>query len=245
MHAIIMVADRMELGRRISDGESAEPGPYCSCIKNSSVGQARYLIKYLRQTLKFKKSQISFLRGSRLSGDPLWTKLKEIILDNKDGDILLYYCGHGGEFGWGFNNYTFECVNYFNFKEILCHFKGRMIIINECCHALAIERFLSPIKGRYLLFGSSRKDKLGITPVNVLAQILEAWSSRKKSFPKVLYTKKNTVDNGQIIDICTDKWQTNFGICRCLHEFYVRFKEYPKRRPSLRRGAPLDYLMFP
>jgi len=242
MHAIIMVADKMEDAERIFDRKM---GYYCPCVKNASVNQAKYLIKYLRKTLKFEKNQISFLRSSRFEfGNSLLAMLEQIIIGHRDEDILFYYSGHGSYHGWGFNNYVFEHINYSDFQTALHFFKGRMILINECCMALKIEPYLSPIAGRYLLFGLSRKNNFGNSNTSILPSVLKAWLTRKRAFPWVLYTEKSRNDK-RPVDICADEKLGYVGSCPCFHDFYIKSKEYFLRKPSLRRGVSLDYLMFP
>ena len=245
MHAIIVVADKKELAKR---NDSDEFGESCSCVRDSSVKNARQLIKYLHKNLKFSRDQISTFRNSHYdSGAFLLKSLEFAVNRHKDEDLIIYYSGHGGEDCWGFNNHFNDVIKYLDLMGALSAFNGRLILINECCFAFAIEPYLVKLQGRYLLFGSSRKNKVSTASVCVLGQILEAWSRGRRAYPKVLHTEINRKDSFDVLemDICSDVRDSSILECLGTHEFYMIKRVYTCHKPSLRRGVSLDYLMFP
>jgi len=188
MRAIIIVSDKLEEG---TNWRTKVEEKCCDCVKVSSAAQAEKLAKYLRKKMRLRKKNIIFLRSSVYRGSRRILNELSFLFDSyKKEDILLFYSGHGGKDCWGFNNYLDDILEYRDLENIFRRFQGRLVVVNDCCYALAIQSCLRKcLNGRFLLFGSSRKDKIGDSFISVLNPVLMAWSKKKKAFPRVIYTE--------------------------------------------------------
>lgn len=224
----------------------------CACIKNSSVSNAKILLRYLRKTLKLPKSKISFLRGSRFqsSKDALAT-IDRILRENREDDILFYYSGHGSSWSWFLaekDNGNDVKLNFRDLRESFLMLKKNLILICDCCHSLAIAKYLKELKGRYLVMGLTRESSLGYAGRTVLFSILESWQRRRRADPAVGLIKVNA--RGRTLDVPKGKTISTHCIDGCTlhgddHGFrFIQFRE-PKKLFSLRIGSRLDRICYP
>lgn len=241
MRAIIIVSDKLEEG---TNWRTKVKEKCCNCVKVSSAAQSEKLVKYLRKKTRLRKKNIILLHSSRYRGSQRILKELSFLFDlYKKEDILIFYSGHGGRDCWGFNNYPDDVLEYRDLENIFWKFQGRLVLINDCCYALAIQSCLRKcIRGRFLLFGSSRKDKIGDSFVSILNPILKAWLKKKKAFPEVIYTEG---EGSGTMDICSRRERMPIGHCACSHDTWPDERRFLAKKPSLRRGSNLDFLFFP
>lgn len=248
VHAVIIVSDRMEdaVNLKIVNGKIQVIERCCACIKNSSVDHAKKLIRYLRDEMLFEKHNTTFLRSSAHSSREILEILSCIIYSHQGEDLLVYYSGHGGVGCWAFNNnYPDEKIGYSELEILFNKFTGRLVLINDCCHALAVQPYLKrAMKKRYLLFGSSRKNMMGLSDISVLGPILGAWILGKVAEPRVISMGRD--DERDTIDFCARRsFPRIFFRSSCWHDYYLMIKDIPlSEQPSLRRGSNLDYIWF-
>ncbi len=219
----------------------------CFCIKNNSIDRAKMLIRYLRKQLKFQDGQITFLRTSNFyTGAEVENALRQLFELHRTDDLLFYYTGHGinvskpgsSRIGWSFGNERY--LHYLAFRDIFKKFQGRLVFINDCCHALAIDQHLKLISGRYLLFGASRRGC--VASESILDPVLGYWFHKKTADPKVACVGRL---NGMIIDIPAYATRGDYYSCGCGSKFEPLKTFIPSNAPSLRRGAELDSIWFP
>ncbi len=213
----------------------------CFCLKNNSIDRAKILIRYLRKQLKFRDDQITLLRGSRFGNSAeILTALGLFFKKYPEDDILLYYVGHGitsPKFGWSIGPGKY--ILYKFLKKIFSKFSGRLVFINDCCHALAVDQHLRILAGRYLLFGACRK---GCTASeSILDPVLGYWFHRKLADPKVAHTGKL---KDTIMDIPAYASRGSNFNCGCGSRFHPLKFFRPSNAPSLRRGSELDHIFF-
>lgn len=228
----------------------------CACIKNSTVSNAKILLSYLRKTLKLPKNKISFLRGSRFqsSGDAK-SAIDRILRENREDDILFYYSGHGSYWSWFLaesdnaesDNGDVK-LNFRDLRESFLALKKNLILICDCCHALAISKYLRELKGRYLVMGLTREASVGYAGRTVLFSVLESWQRRRRADPAVGLIKVNA--RGKTLDVPKGENISTHCIDGCtLHgdESGFRFVSFrkPKRPFSLRIGSRLDRICYP
>ncbi len=217
----------------------------CHCVRNNSLDRSKMLIRYLRKTLGFRKSQISFLRTSKFE-DAITAahRLKSIIDGHENDNILLYYSGHGlsDSPGWFLGkSYDGSKILYYELLEkIFQSFRRKLVFINDCCHALSVDPYLKSLKGRYLLFGSSRAGS--ISNISILDSILGPWRDSLPALPKVYMTRSTCGFTKDYPIFC---WRGSYYSCNCGTVSYDEEKFKPEDMPSLRRGSNLDYLFFP
>lgn len=248
MHAVIIVSDRMEdaVNLKTVNDKIQVKEKCCACIKNSSVSQAKKLIRYLREEMLFEKNDITFLRGSRHDSWEILDILSFTICLHQGEDLFIYYSGHGGMAAWAFNNYPDEEIGYSSLESLFNEFTGRLVMINECCHALAIQPYLKrAMKKRYLLFGTARKNMGSESDVSVLDIILRAWIFRKKAEPKVIGIGYD--NERDTMDFCAKRSPPCFLFpISCWHGRCSGIVDIPlSEQLSLRRGSNLDYIWFP
>jgi hypothetical protein len=213
----------------------------CFCVRNNSLDRAKMLIRYLRKQLLFKKEQITLLRFSKFPTAAAITEALKEIFNNSSEDFLLYYSGHGisgNPTGW--SNGGDKHVFYYRLRRVFESFQGRLIFINDCCHALAVEPYLRDLSGRYLLFGASRRRRVG--SISVLDSVLGFWFHRRVALPRVQSTGRW---REYIMDIPAFCVRGSYYNCNCGSQV-TEVKTYkPREMPSLRRGTKLDHLLFP
>lgn len=213
----------------------------CFCVRNNSLDRAKMLIRYLRKQLLFEKEQITLLRFSKFpNSNEIIKALKEIFKDSRE-DFLLYYSGHGisgNPTGWsnGGNKYVY----YRKLRKVFKYFQGRLIFINDCCHALSVEPYLRDLSGRYLLFGASRRRRVG--SISILDSVLGFWFYRRVALPRVQSTGRWREYMMDIPAFCV---RGSYYNCNC-GSIVTNVKTFKtSEMPSLRRGAELDHLFFP
>jgi hypothetical protein len=223
----------------------------CPCIKNSTVSNAKILLKYLRKTLKLPKDKISFLRGSRFgSSKEALLEINRILLANREDDILFYYSGHGSYWSWFLaekDDGKDVALNFRDLRESFLALKKNLILICDCCHALAISKYLKNIKGRYLVMGLTRASSVGYAGRTVLFGILEKWRKRRTANPSVGLIKVNA--RGKTLDVPQGASVSTHCIDGCtLHGDEHGFRFVSFRKPakffSLRRGSRLDHICY-
>lgn len=217
----------------------------CHCIRDNSLDRAKMLIRYLRKTLCFKKSQISFLRTSKFETALAAAEKLKIIIDEHESDnILFYYSGHGlSDYpGWSFggNPNGAKFFYYELLEKIFKSFQGKLIFINDCCHALSVEPYLKDLEGRYLLFGASRAGS--VSNVSILDSILGPWQHSLQAFPKVYLSRSNYEYTRDYPLYCV---RGSYYSCNCGTVLSQEERFSPEEMPSLRRGSDLDFLFFP
>lgn len=268
MRAIILVCDQPDLKKEGIENRVTK----CFCCKNNSVDRAKILIRYLRKKLFFQKHQIIFLRASKFSTpSEILEELKSLINQYQNEDLIFYYSGHGiagtltGLFsdppcllfkvikkileiiigdrpGWSMGDPSGVRLYYDQFPEIFKSFKGRLIFINDCCHALSIDPYLKKIlKNRYLLFGSSRNDST--SRISILDAVLGPWSDCLPAFPWVYAVAQLRYDHN--IDFPMYCFRGSYYDCDCGIPVKNKKIFLPEKRPLLRRGAQIDYLCYP
>lgn len=218
----------------------------CCTLRNYSLRKMEILKGYLMRKLHLKKSNISVLLASQFENtDELKKRLIEIVKLHQRGDILFYYSGHGGRnvWRWGRSRHK-KVLRFANLKTIFGGFKGRLILISEGCHSLAIERYLKELKISYLLFGVARTNSWSCMNYSVLPILLKSWAKRKIANPRVYYSEKS---DGGIVDVIGKagdiyNWMLSCGY-GSTSRFYKRYSG--SKMPSLRRGRRLDHLCFP
>lgn len=214
----------------------------CFCLKNNSIDRAKILIRYLRKQLKFGKEQITFLRTGQFGNAvEIRYALENIFEQHRNEDILFYYTGHGllgDKFGWSLGEG--KQLYYRSLRTIFRNFLGRLVFINDCCHALSIDRQLKILGSRYLLLGACRS---GCTSADsILDPILGYWFHGMKANPKVACTGKW---KDTILDLPAYASRGSYYNCGCGSDFSIIKRFTFIDAPSLRRGAELDHLFFP
>lgn len=219
----------------------------CFCIKNNSIDRAKMLIRYLRKQLKLRRDQITFLRTSAFeTGEEARYALEYLFKRHRTDDVLFYYTGHGinvsepgsARIGWSLGKEKY--LHYLSLRDIFKKFQGRLIFINDCCHALAIDQHLKLISGRYLLFGASRRGC--IASKSILDPVLGYWFHKKPADPRVAYVGRL---DGVIVDMPAYATRGDYYYCGCGSNFEMLKSFIPSNAPSLRRGAELDAIWFP
>jgi hypothetical protein len=246
-HAILLIYDESE-----EKTEAFEVIKLCHCVRNNSLDRAKILIRYLRKKLRFKDSQISFLRTSGFKNAiSAANKFKSIIDEHENDNILFYYSGHGisENHGWclGKPGNKSKYLFYGLLGKIFKSFLGKLVFINDCCYALAVEPYLKDLEGRYLLFGSSRAEN--VSSISVLDSILWPWQDSLPAFPKVYKTR---IAGGETRDYpiyyLHDRYfyclRGSYHSCNCGTLSYNEEIFQPADMPSLRRGSNLDHLFF-
>ncbi len=213
----------------------------CFCVRNNSVDRAKILIRYLRKRLSFQKEQVTLLRFSSFKNADGIVKALRNLFRNSGEDTILYYSGHGitgNPTGW--SNGAKKHVYYYRLRNVFRHFRGRLIFINDCCHGLSVEPHLRDLAGRYLLFGASRRRRIAY--ISVLDSILGFWIHRRSALPRVQAVGKW---KDLLLDIPAFCVRGSYYNCNCGSRVTSIKNFKPSRMPSLRRGAELDYLIFP
>ncbi len=224
----------------------------CACIKNYSISNAKILLKYLRKTLRMPKENISFLRGSRfLSPEQLKLAINKILYANRQEDILFYYSGHGNYWHWFLAEKDHGSdikLNFRDLRESFLMLNKSLILICDCCHSLAIVKYLEELKGRYLVIGLTRESSIGYADRTVLFSVLERWRRRRAANPTVGLIKVNA--RGKTLDVpkgVSINTHCNDGCTLHGDESGFRFVSFrkPVKAFSLRRGSRLDYICYP
>jgi len=222
----------------------------CNCVKIGCLRKAKKFLKYIHRELKLKKEQISIIRSSSFSCSAQITDFFGKLIENhKNEDILFLYAGHGGWY-LGENNGKRKYLRYYDLQKISRKLTKNLILINEACNALEIEPYLHYLAGRYLLFGCARAENSGEAFSSVLGIVLESWRQRKPAHPLVGSIKRD--GKNKIMDFPNGKSavgrEPNSCLCKLdnsINEFNDSKRVYIRKKPSLRRGSPLDHLCFP
>lgn len=213
----------------------------CFCVRNNALDRAKILIRYLRKRLLFEKDQIILLRFSKFPDADGIIAALEGLFKNSSEDFLLYYTGHGisgKPTGWSDGGKRH--VYYYKLSRVFEAFRGRLIFINDCCHALSVNPYLQELSGRYLLFGASRPRM--VCDVSILDSVLGFWIHRRIALPRVQFTARWKEYRMDIPAFCV---RGNYYNCNCGNPVTDVRGFKPNKMPSLRRGAELDYLLFP
>lgn len=214
----------------------------CNCIRNNSMDRAKMLIRYLRNELKFEDEQIIVIRASRFKNAKEIRYALEYFLEKfRNDDVILYYTGHGitgKSGGWSFGGE--EYILYKSLRKMLKKFSGRLAMINDCCHALAIDSCLKVLGDRYLLVGASRRGC--VSSKSILDPTLGYWFHKMPADPRVALVGKW---KDLIMDIPAYSSRGSNYNCGCGSRFETLKIFRPSNAPSLRRGAVLDHLFFP
>lgn len=225
----------------------------CHCVRIGCLRKAKKFLRYLRTELRLKKDQISILRSSSFqTSERIGGFLKKLIENHKNENILFLYAGHSGWY-LGENNGDRKYLRYGKLRAIFKRLTGNLILINESCHALEIKPYLDDLVGRYLLFGCTRAENVGSAFNSVLDTVLESWRQRKPANPLVGSIKKSR--KNKIMDLPDGKSavvrESESWVKKgCLHallddSFFGSKRISLRKKSSLRRGSPLDYLCYP
>ncbi|OGY63614.1 MAG: hypothetical protein A3I89_00295 [Candidatus Harrisonbacteria bacterium RIFCSPLOWO2_02_FULL_41_11] len=249
MHAIILMLDESEL----LYNKATRRYKKCFCLKNSFGLEARKLIKYLKQYLLFQDKNISILRASDfVDSETLRYKLFSVFSSHRNDNVILCVLAHGNCIHWYFGKTKSDngkYLYYSDLEDILRYFKGKLIMVNEGCKSFSFAPHIKKMKGRYLFFGGSRSGSLADSHVFILGGLLDSWKKRKPAFPEV-YCELHYNHDGwkpRIIDYLVN-FQGLACPCFCESEYRKPTKVIvypPKKRPPLRLGSDLDYLMYP
>ena len=241
MRAILIVYDEPETVGSIT----------CHCIRNGGMQKAKLLLKHLRKVMQMPKENISFLRTSRFytSGEIL-KALQALIQNYKNEDLMFFYAGHGNLKRWDFGDGKSgsKYIYYLDLQKMLKIFEGRLIVFNECCHALSLDKYPNNLRGRYLLFGACRDRQVGDAWVSVINTVCSAWEQKIIACPKVSEIYKIQVSDSRIIrymDIADGESRVTKRLFKCnCNDKILAKKKLLKSQPSLRRGSRLDFLCF-
>lgn len=225
----------------------------CNCVRNGSIQKAKKLLKHLRGAMKMPKKDITLFRTSKFksSGDAV-RKLRRFFRRNQNEDVVLFFSGHGSRFEWylGGEGPKEKVIRYSDLESALNYFKGRLVVLSECCHALALNQYLSALGGRYMLIGASRAENLGDAFLTVLNEACWLWKARKIADIKIgfIHTIMDHV-TGKIskVDIVSGESliSGNLENCACADPVIETEKIPEGEQQSLRRGSYLDFLLYP
>ncbi len=257
MHAILLIFDQPEK----KTVESSQTDPLiklfdgmlgvnstkiteldCNCIRNNSIDRAKILVRYLRNELKLKDNQITFLRTSIFdNAEETRLALEYIFESNDKDDILLYYSGHGligDKPGWSMGEKKY--LLYESLRGIFGRFSGRLAVINDCCYSLGLNSALQVLGSRYALFGPARFHC--ISSNTILDSVLGYWKNRMIAFPKVAAVG---MLDGYLMDVPAYVAHPSYYNCGCGSYFKLLKTFKAGNAPSLRRGGKIDELFFP
>ena len=162
------------------------------------------------------------------SGEEVAEKLQEVILENPEQDLCMFYIGHGDKNGWAITGTKENILEYEAIRLILAHHYGCLIFVNDCCFGLAGQKALESHSSETLFIAASPEDYLSNT--FIIAHLLKCWLHGQVYNP-VAYVAKAMIPSKDCI------------------ELYDNFKHRPAVDGdgsfiSLRIGQELDYLMF-
>lgn len=101
------------------------------------MSAARPFARYLRERARCER--VTVIRGAYLTPKELGASLRGAIKQVPPNEaVLLAYFGHGSQDAWGFALEHQEKTLRFPYRtlaETLARHSGRIVIINDCCHA--------------------------------------------------------------------------------------------------------------
>ncbi len=233
----------------------------CNCVRNGAIQKAKRLLRHLRGVMALPKKNIWFLRTSRFkSSAEILRAMRIFIRRYRNEDIVFFVAAHGSPSRWFFGkcHEGEKSVYYYQLENMLAPFTGRLILINECCHALAIHRYLAGLASRYLLLGLSRPENVGDAFRSVLNAACKAWEQseiadvRSSGVYAVRDALNSRIRNMEIVqgDAAVMRMPLHTLCTRCAHhqcgDIVVGAELFPAGEElSLRRGSKLDFLCFP
>lgn len=155
-------------------------------------------------------------------------KLQEIILENPEDDVCLFYIGHGAKDGWAVLGTSDDVLEYESLRLIFAHHYGRLIFANDCCYGMAGQKALESHSQETLFFGASPENYLSNT--FFIEHLLATWLHEQIYHP-VAYIAAHMAPEKDCV------------------ELYDNIKRGPPASENgqfvpLRIGFALDYLMF-
>ncbi len=119
----------------------------------------RDLNDYLVRVAKIGPKNIKWLRTAYLDDTRMEHVIEQAVLQRTKEALLIAYCGHGNEVGWGLDD-----VRTYGYGQLAWMFeKARrpILLLNDTCHAMgAVPRFADKVsQKRFSLIGACREDK--------------------------------------------------------------------------------------
>lgn len=136
---------------------------------------------YMRECRGLSDKQFTFYRRREyLRKKSLYQTLRNALKKHAGETIVLYYSGHGYRDGWHLMRHIF--VPYKKLFRIFGKHRRPFIFINDCCFAMAAEKYQKMLRSRNLILGLAPENGIGYA--SVLRQILRDWSRRQPANPK-------------------------------------------------------------
>ena len=165
-----------------------------------------------------------------------WRKLRRLIISErllKDGDILCEHCGKPIFNNWDIIAHHKEHLTEQNVNDLNVSLnKENIALLHHICHNRIHEKFSSPLKKVYLVFGSPSSGKT--TYINSIAEkddlivdidrIFECINNYRsnKVFPNVMKVFNDLLD---VVETRSGKWKTAYVVianCRNVERLYNR-----------------------
>ncbi len=212
------------------------------------AGDGRF---FLDETLKFRRylkkevgiTDIQVVKTGYMTVKHIWTCLRKALDPSKvSGPLLLLYCGHGAEDGWGVS--FCRTISYQALVgDLLKNYPEPILFVNDCCYAAA------PI-GWFKKFGVSREKMSFIAATNskervesvLVGRVLKSWKRQKPHQPSrhrvcvVDIDKPASEEERKTPEI---RWGVELD-----NLFYSKFPWDPKR-DRLRIGRPIVVTVDP
>lgn len=202
------------------------------------AGDARFFLdrtrgfkKYLENEVELKDVQL--FKTGYMTLKHIWTSLRKALDPTKaNGPLLLLYCGHGAEDGWGVsfcNTLLYRPL----VQELLKDYPEPIVFVNDCCYAATpikwFRQFVIPSsRMSFIAAGGSREE---VQP-GLIARVKQSWQEHK--IHKPLTRNVSVVEPGKpITDVKRATPEVRFG-SRFDHFFFSKVPRPSAKAPILK-----------